>query len=129
MLRSQLGLQAQIRRSADHRARCGCAHGDHARRNDVADARRDGHPHGIDDGGGDSSTDEEERAWLRSGRLGRAGARWDERANARFNGESLGGSFDHLSELRNVGHARHISGISGTSAPNNLSSDSGVERV
>ena len=81
---------------------------------------------GIDDGGGDSSTDEEERAWLRSGRLGRAGARWDERANARFNGESLEGSFDRLSELRNSGHARRISGIPGTSAPNNLSSPTRV---
>ena len=30
---------------------------------------------GIDDGGGDSGTDEEEPAWLRSGKLGRAGAR------------------------------------------------------
>jgi sodium/hydrogen exchanger-like protein 6/7 len=65
---------------------------------------------GIDDGGGDSSTDEEERAWLRSGRLGRAGARWEERANARFGGGGLGGSFDRLSELRNGGHARRISG-------------------
>ena len=32
---------------------------------------------GIDDGGGDSSADEEKRAWLRSGSLGRAGARWN----------------------------------------------------
>ena len=81
---------------------------------------------GIDDAGGDSSTDEEERAWVRSGRLGRAGARWDERANARFNGESLEGSFDRLSELRNSGHARRISGISGTSALNTLSSPTRV---
>ena len=64
---------------------------------------------GVDDGGGDSSTDEEERAWLRSGRMGRAGGRWDERATARFGGGSLGGSFDRLSELRNGTHARRIS--------------------
>ena len=81
---------------------------------------------GIDDGGGDSSTDEEERAWLRSGRLGRVGARWDERANARFKGESPGGSFDRLSELRNSGHARRISGIPGASVPNNLNSPTRV---
>ena len=69
---------------------------------------------GVDDGGGDSSTDEEERAWLRSGRLGRTGARWDERANLRFGGGSLGldGSFDRLSELRNGGNAQRISGAS-----------------
>ena len=51
---------------------------------------------------------------------------WAERANARFNGEGLGGSFDRLSELRNSGHARRISGISGTSAPNNLNSPTRV---
>ena len=114
------------RHSADHRACCGHAHGDHARRDDVAHARSDRHPRGIDDGGGDSGTDEEEPAWLRSGQLGRAGARWDERANARFNDESLGGSFDRLSELRNSGHARRISGISGTAALNTLSSPTQV---
>ena len=81
---------------------------------------------GIDDGGGDSSTGEEEHAWLRLGQLGRAGARWDERADACFNGESPGGSFDRLSELRHSGRAWHISGISGTSAPHNLSSPTRV---
>ena len=35
---------AKQRRSADHRACCGHAHGDHARRDDVAHARSDGHP-------------------------------------------------------------------------------------
>ena len=78
---------------------------------------------GVDDGGGDSSTDEEERAWLRSGRLGRAGARWEERANARFGGGSLNGSFDRLSELRNGGHARRISGAT---TSNNLGSPTRV---
>ena len=75
---------------------------------------------GIDDGGGDSSKDEEENAWLHSERLGRAGAWWDVRANAPSNGERLSGS---LSELRNSGHARRISG---TSVPHNLSNPTPV---
>ena len=81
---------------------------------------------GIDDGGGDSGTHEEEPAWPRSGRLWRAGARWDERANACVNGESVGGSFDRVPRLRNSRHARPISSISGTSAPNTLSSSTRV---
>jgi sodium/hydrogen exchanger-like protein 6/7 len=80
---------------------------------------------GVDDGAGDSSTDEEERAWIRSGRLGHPGARWDERANARFGSSSLGGSFDRLNELRTGGrqHARRISNAN-SNANNNRGSPS-----
>ena len=58
---------------------------------------------GIDDGGGDSSTDEYERAWLRSGWLGHAGARWDEWAkHAAMAEASAGRSTKNLSSPTRV---------------------------
>ena len=70
----------------------------------------------IDNGGGDSSTGEEERVRLRSGRLGRAGARW---------GESLGPPNGAAQQQARTAHLRHLRQVC-TKQPQ--PHDSGVER-